>query len=154
MQYNREELAWAAGFFDGEGWVGFSGQQARLKVSQAHPVVIARFIEAIGIGTLYKETRLTVAGKTVWSVRFSSFTIVQHIAGLLWTWLSEVKRNQFKQTLLLAREPTKKWQKCMRLGHDVRNEPTYKGDGKMHKDCHTCRLGHWAKYRARRKAAA
>jgi len=47
------ELAWAAGFFDGEGNISFNGNCPRLQVGQKeiNPLEVLRFI--LGVGTIY-----------------------------------------------------------------------------------------------------
>lgn len=62
---NEIELAWAAGFFDGEGYVGFPKENTllrnkkrlygnfRLAVSQVHREPLDRFLAAVGEGKIY-----------------------------------------------------------------------------------------------------
>lgn len=50
------ELAWAAGLFDGEGWVGGDepkrGKRLRLNLSQNDRYVLDRFKAAVGVGNV------------------------------------------------------------------------------------------------------
>ena len=53
---SKTELAWAAGFFDGEGWVGTDavsksgGMYLRVYVPQKFRRVLDRFQKAVGVG--------------------------------------------------------------------------------------------------------
>lgn len=101
---NREELAWAAGLFDGEGTVylhrnrGAGGAWARLTIVQNDPQVLARFRDAVGLGNLLGPYRRNQEGRKVhnpfWSLHAASWRDTQAIAALLWRWLSPVKRAQ------------------------------------------------------------
>jgi hypothetical protein len=46
-------LAWAAGFFEGEGSVTTSGGRLVLRVNQTHPEPVERFATTIGLGRVY-----------------------------------------------------------------------------------------------------
>jgi hypothetical protein len=101
---DRCELAWAAGFFDGEGWAGFERQAGRstsqphARVNQADnagtPFVLARFKHALGglgaIGGPYtKPGRMDLYR---WEV--SSLRDVQALLELLSPWLADIKLSQ------------------------------------------------------------
>ena len=65
MDNNKElELAWAAGFFDGEGctciWkgnTGFNNRRVQVQIHQSSadgtPEVLKRFLEAVEVGKIY-----------------------------------------------------------------------------------------------------
>jgi len=44
------ELAWSAGFFDGEGSTFATGDRLHMSIGQRHPAVLERFVSAIGVG--------------------------------------------------------------------------------------------------------
>lgn len=52
---NREELAWAAGFFDGEGCFSYSksGQYVCVSIGQTVREPLERFKLAVGLGVIY-----------------------------------------------------------------------------------------------------
>jgi hypothetical protein len=113
---NREALAWAAGLFDGEGCVHLStdvgrdrtNRQIVLVITQAKsPEVLERFRDALGFGRIRMDARRTSAGNPVHEFRLSSFEQVQAAVAMLWTFLSEPKREQAATALrgYLAREP-------------------------------------------------
>lgn len=96
MFLNKQELAWAAGFFDGEGHIGFysSSHQSRkllVNVAQKDRRPLERFQKAVGgVGVIVKNKR----GIHYW--RSQNFEISQFVVGVLWKFLSEPKREQVK----------------------------------------------------------
>lgn len=106
----REELAWAAGFFDGEGYVGAirrdcpQGINTRLllSIAQTCPDPLMRFRAAVGnagnVTGPYKRTN-TPTRKMMWSFSASSFEDVQAITAFLWFWLSAPKQAQVVRAL-------------------------------------------------------
>lgn len=100
---NREELAWAAGLFDGEGSIGlYSAGRAqrwkhlRLAVGQSDTEVLIRFNAAVGgLGKLtgpYKGSKNTK--KPQFMLTFNGFERCQAVVAFMWQWLSSPKRNQ------------------------------------------------------------
>jgi hypothetical protein len=110
---DRTELAWAAGFWDGEGsaWLtqpeGRGTAQPRARINQSSPngvpQVLLRFQRAIRLG---KVTGPTIAdGKEPlyrWVVSSRADVLATYIA--LRPWLGPVKRSQFQRVLELDRE--------------------------------------------------
>ena len=99
------ELAWAAGFFDGEGSTYFQlrkqqkGRQRQygyltLSLNQTDPETLERFRDAVGIGSVYGPYNQK---KDKWSP-FWRYTIhnkdVDAVLTLLWPFLGTVKREQ------------------------------------------------------------
>lgn len=108
---NREELAWAAGFFDGEGCVCCdhyaNRAYIRLSLAQAEQgdKILQRFNQAIGgIGKVhgpFKASNGTNAPspKLQWALRLNGLEKVQAAIAMLWPFLSEPKREQYKSNL-------------------------------------------------------
>jgi hypothetical protein len=103
------ELAWAAGFFDGEGYVGCS-QRARdncrsisCSITQSSytddvPTVLARFQRIVGIGNIYKKsTAEQYKPRYAWSVQ--TIHDVEVVYSLLSEYLDEVKEEQFMNAI-------------------------------------------------------
>ena len=78
LEFDREELAWAAGFFDGEGCFCFSeaGQYVCVSITQTEREPLDRFERAVGLGKVNgpygsipridgAESRSTYSGPTV-----------------------------------------------------------------------------------------
>src|SRR3990167_3310240 len=108
-KHKREELAWAAGFFDGEGTTGAyscpsrttDGCSIRMAVSQVKKEPLERFHHAIlGIGTIWcraERSKTNQKPEFIWRVQ--TWKDCQAVIGLLWTFLSEVKREQIMKAL-------------------------------------------------------
>jgi hypothetical protein len=105
--YDREALAWAAGFFDGEGHAGTILRASKetkrrtprfyLVVVQYESTTLARFQRALGgLGTIHASTR---RGKQTWAWQAQSFEAAQASLALLWRWLSEPKQAQASEAL-------------------------------------------------------
>lgn len=104
MDIDREQLAWAAGVFDGEGYSGaglrVTHRWITVQVAQAHPELVERFARAVGAGSVrgpYKPKNPN--GKPYWIWSVGAYETAQHVAAVLWPWLGSVKREQFKTTL-------------------------------------------------------
>lgn len=104
---NREELAWAAGFFDGEGCFNAPMQKARGRhslqatVSQVHTETLERFREAVGFGVIYGPIQRTV--RPIWTWKVGSYEQVQMLMCVLWPWLSPPKKPQAAEAVRLWR---------------------------------------------------
>jgi hypothetical protein len=126
---DTHELAWAAGFFDGEGHIGASNtrRDIYLSISQIDRRVLDRFRDAIGVGRVYGPYEHPVMkSRKNEQPRFyfqcQSYQHVQAIAAMLWKWLSPVKREQVSGVLGSARKHpiglrlASRWKTCRR-GH-------------------------------------
>lgn len=104
----RTELAWAAGFFDGEGTTHLARQtkerngqtfgpylQLQVSISQVGDDCLLRFQDAVGgLGRIYDFTRLTGAGNSVLRWQVNGRTDGRQVLALLWPFLTRVKREQ------------------------------------------------------------
>lgn len=103
---NREELAWAAGFFDGEGTAVLANVNSTrerdyptpsLAVTQHFsPELVERFQRAVlGLGKVYGPH---MSKGTAWHPRWMWQCRRPHevlaVAPLLWPWLGSTKRQQ------------------------------------------------------------
>lgn len=110
---NREELAWAAGFFDGEGHITARRNSPRSRtlhilIPQTDPRVLYRFKNAVlGIGKVSDTPSVNLMHpnwKPRWNYWAGSFENCQAIAIMLWPFLSEVKRDQVTVALQEIKE--------------------------------------------------
>ena len=107
----REELAWAAGFFDGEGCTMIRrdrrlGDPTRaptvnvgIAVNQVDRRVLDRLLAALGTGTIRGPYK-TPGGKDQWRYAADGFARVVAVVAILWPWLGEIKRDQARRVLL------------------------------------------------------
>lgn len=104
---NREELAWAAGLFDGEGnvrlirkHVGSQRGQPHLSIAQVNPIVLQRFRDAVGIGKVYGPYLQRTANRRPYFVYSGGgFPSIQAVIAMIWSFLSPVKKEQARTTL-------------------------------------------------------
>lgn len=101
---DQYELAWAAGFFDGEGWAGLTSQAGRrarqphAQINQADvsgvPVVLRRFQIAVeGIGGIHGPTKIE-GRRDLYRWELSSQAGATHLLELLAPWLGSRKLGQ------------------------------------------------------------
>ena len=102
------DFAWAAGFFDGEGWANRSGRGVQSRINQAGldgvPGVLTKFQRIVGVGRI--KGPVIVEGKQplyFWEAtsRPDLTRVVERIAA----WLCPGKRAEFERTLLIAVPP-------------------------------------------------
>ena len=111
MFSNREELAWVAGFFDGEGCCtfktngnknGYERKYAIITVSQVDPEVLEKCRRITGLGQVggqYKPKQPNCQPSYRW--RIQKFEEVQACIAMIWEWLGTKKREQAKRVLSL-----------------------------------------------------
>lgn len=112
------ELAWAAGFFGGDGTVsaspatsGSPARYLRARIAQAgtegEPEVLRRFKSAVGEvgsirGPFMPQNPWSRQPQYAWQA--SGSTKVELILQRLWRWLDEAKRDQARRAIIAARE--------------------------------------------------
>jgi hypothetical protein len=109
---NREELAWAAGFFDGEGSFSWTTPAAFgcAVINQTNRESLERFKRAVaGLGKIYgpyePRHKDRWSRKPQWAFRAHRREHVQAIAVMLWFKLGPIKRRQ--AVSVLKRYPNK-----------------------------------------------
>jgi len=110
----REELAWAAGFFDAEGHVSsrhktakqgsiWDGRDIVVTISQAHdPAILERFKAAVGgVGKVfeYSWTDRGTERHDYWRFTATGRENTQTIFAAIAPWLSPIKHNAFVESL-------------------------------------------------------
>lgn len=121
MEINREKLAWAAGFADGEAHFGIvkttktGVQHIHIQICQTEDGPLQRFQKAVGTGKIYGpyNPKKAVGGrKSYKQFHLDKFELVQQTICMLWPWLSTPKKDQIKRMLhnylLYAKEPNLK----------------------------------------------
>jgi hypothetical protein len=138
---NREELAWAAGFFDGEGSIGcyitsngksYRSPRLMIQIAQTDPEVLERFRDSVGVGRVTGPfSPKTEKSREYWCYRVENFEKIQIIIVQLWQWLSSQKKSDMSK----AMKTYLAWANSMicRNGHDMKMG---KGNNRF---CPTCR---------------
>ena len=132
----NEELAWAAGFFDGEGCVCNSGKSylPHLYITQVghgskEPEVLIKFKGIVGFGKIYKKVKY--GSSFIYTFNISVVVIVKKVFNILWPYLSSVKKNQAirvfsKYNKYCKEHPNLRNGFICKRGHDVRIVGIYK----------------------------
>jgi hypothetical protein len=108
IEPSPEQRAWAAGFFDGEGWASSARYSRRhggmtaspvIGVGQAEPELLERFLSIVGVGTVRGPT-----ARGMFAFKAHGQEKVERLAALLWPWLGSRKREQITRVLEDARQ--------------------------------------------------
>ena len=94
------ELAWAAGFFDGEGNAHFcrNSRTVGLSVTQTSLPELQRFQSTLGVGRVYGPyINKGPRNNPHWQYRIKGFQHYQHAMCLLWRFLCQRKKDQLKR---------------------------------------------------------
>lgn len=104
----RENLAWAAGFADGECSFYLEKNSPRyprtpcFTITQIDARVLHRFRDVVGFGVVMGPNGPYNKGpkaRPLYYFRVRGFEKVQAVMALLWSWLGPVKRAQAQATL-------------------------------------------------------
>lgn len=93
----ESEVAWAAGFYEGEGYFGVKHNSyghpssLRLSIGQRTQEPIDRFLLIAGVGKVYCRWN---RGKDLWVYSAGKTSQALDVARLLWPWLSERRQLQ------------------------------------------------------------
>lgn len=159
----REELAWAAGFFDGEGYAGTRWGRSRVRrypvpaltISQNETTTLERFRAAVGgLGRVSRRSTNPRGGaEFAWAT--TNWREAQTVIALLWRYLSGPKRDQASPVLRRWKEhvASGRWEKpfCLR-GHDRLVAGTLYTSPKGKRHCRLCASEQARERRARRTA--
>lgn len=146
---NTHELAWAAGFFDGEGST-YTDPNLRVSVVQNDPYVLERFMRATGdLGRMGGgKVIYGRAKKPLHTWRTSDWREAQAVIALMWKWLSPQKREQ-------ARSAFTRYDATARTNRHGRN---FRRCGQRHRapvsECRDCQLTYEREYRKRKGGAS
>lgn len=121
----REDLAWAAGLFEGEGCISISGSGPSFAPSccmaNADEDVMRRFFAIIGVGSLRLDRRSEryERRKDLWTWRVSGYPSTQYAIALLWRWLGERRRARGIEILTRFRSQSGRRRRQCKRGHDL-----------------------------------
>jgi hypothetical protein len=102
---DRESLAWAAGFYEGEGCISSSnGPGIQISVVQREPEMLHRFQQVFGFGKIMNHGRTTLSPRDTFVWYVGSFEKCQAVIAMIWPWLSTRRKEQAKRCLLRYEE--------------------------------------------------
>lgn len=106
------ELAWAAGFFDGEGYVGYTFRwngkrrcrRIDVQISQIDPEVLSRFRDAVGVGKVYGPYAAKGRKNPMYKYGAAKIDDVMLVLERLRPFLSSIKTKQAEEAIRLFTE--------------------------------------------------
>lgn len=101
----QPDLAWAAGFYDGEGSTSRVRRRTksgvRIGISQKEPLLLLRFKDAVGgVGNI----RPPAKGEKCWQYTITRFNDILYVIEVLWPHLGITKRRQALNAFVAWRE--------------------------------------------------
>ena len=97
MPSRREEIAWAAGLFDGEGSITLSSRRLHVRLRNTDLELVERFHTIIRVGTVYgpysRQPQDGSRRKPVWDWVAREEDGLDALA-LMWSWLSARRLEQ------------------------------------------------------------
>ncbi len=106
---NTKELAWASGFFDGEGCTFVTkvnrGTRLVMAVAQTSSAVLERFAAAVGAGNINGPYGgRTAKSSPYWQLSITNWRTTQAVYCKLWPMLSRQKKDQILKCVAKFRE--------------------------------------------------
>lgn len=104
---NREDLAWVAGYLDGEGCWTLSSKHLKrggpnIQVSSIRKENLDRIVDILGIGKVYgpyDHSKYKKNAQPQYAYRAYGFEKVQAITAMLWTWMQPEKKEAATRVL-------------------------------------------------------
>lgn len=101
------ELAWAAGFWDGEGCASVYLRKtipprytSQASVTQIHRATLERFDRAVGgLGKIYGPYDTKSGKSPQYCYKIGSFGNIVLLSEMLWSYLSQPKKDQFSSVI-------------------------------------------------------
>lgn len=110
---DSHEIAWAAGFYDGEGHANYKApsNSVHLSIDQVELSPLVRFRDAVGVGSLYGPYASN-GGKSSYRYATTNLVDFQVAVDALWPFLCEPKKNQ------ILRQVQRRWDVLSQRGID------------------------------------
>lgn len=139
--WSRENIAWAAGLFEGEGCIRTTPETAQLSLAMSDEDVVRRFLAVIGIGAVYGPTvdKRKPTYKPMWKWCVGGSAKVQAVLAALWAFLGERRKKKAELAIaqIALRAPHGKYKVRCKRGHELLGDNVYLFRG--HRCCRECR---------------
>ena len=101
---NTKQIPWAAGLWEGEGWVVNQGHNGSLYVGlqMTDEDVVRRFHEVVGVGSVVGPIKKKERWHDQWLWRSASLENSQAVLAAFWSFLGERRKEQATQALATA----------------------------------------------------
>lgn len=152
----KEQLAWAAGLFEGEGSFGCDKRtrNIHIELSSTDADVLQRFAAVVGAGRIEVKGRATRRGKTVWTYRLQSVEQVRETIHLFLPHLGE--RRQSRALEVLAHAEGNRGRGSLRThckhGHEFTPENTLPNSSGKNRRCRACQNAYHRRLREQKKS--
>jgi hypothetical protein len=93
------ELAWAAGFYDGEGCTYMNKQRPSMTIAQGTKEPLERFVRAVGFGRIYGPYKYSTNRQPHWVLYINGEKPVVETFEKLKPWLCSIKRRQAEDVI-------------------------------------------------------
>lgn len=152
----REDLAWAAGLFDGEGCITHRPKAPVCVMAMTDEDVVRKFHSVVGIGSVFWAYRKNAKPILYWTA--AGFRSAQYVIALLWFRLGERRRARAVEIIKrFAAMPGRRPKLCKR-GHSLYDEQTTTINNSGARVCLICSRAkdnaRKKRYREERKASA
>ncbi len=150
---DREQLAWAAGFFDGEGHTNTKTRKnPSLSIAQVDVRLLQRFQRAVlDLGHINGPYKYTPRQQPHYQWNTHKREHVQAVIVMLWEWLGQYKRDQamkaLQQLAVPNKKPGTKMKRWCKRGHQL-GVTRYVTPGGHNDGCYKCRNARNIKYYA------
>lgn len=109
MFTSREELMWASGLFEGEGWICIQGKSPLMGIQMCDKDILEKIQIVTGLGKIYYRKpkvysyEIIKTRKEQWAWRVQGFHNCQALIAMLWMGLGTRRRNRAVEVLAIAR---------------------------------------------------
>lgn len=100
-QETQKSIAWAAGLFEGEGYVGLTRRQCNISISSTDLDVLEKFHKVVGVGSVF-QCKQVEGHKTFWRWKAGTRAAVAHLFELFSPYLCYRRTQTFKDVLSRA----------------------------------------------------
>jgi hypothetical protein len=109
FRFETDKLAWAAGFFEGEGCFPRSlgrrrGHQICAKLRNCDREMLSRFASILRCGNIGGPFQRKPTNKPQYEWRVENFEHVQAVIALMWKWLGSRRRARAREMLRIYRD--------------------------------------------------
>lgn len=99
----REDIAWAAGIFEGEGSTGtYTSAGIRACVDMTDEDVVRKFARIVRLGSVVWHDKKRVGWKDSWRWQVHGYEKVQALMAMFWPWLGERRKEQVRTAFAKA----------------------------------------------------
>lgn len=142
---STHELAWAAGFFDGEGCVTLCKGYARISITSTDLDMLERFRDAVGRGEIYDREgyQNSLGSKRQWQYAVGNLEDIELIYVFIGPFLCLRRLERFEEVLKMARANR----------YDPKGQMSWQVFGKRHKDLTSAEQRQYGAIKAREHRA-